>query len=123
MSATQNCGLSIEMLHVAAHMLVTLKPPAMLTMAQQAPPSQSPPMQTRFSIGPASPPPEDDVDAASSPVVLASSVVAGLPEDELLQPAPAARARPRREEIKRMLLVCIVKKPFVSRDSTSRRVA
>lgn len=60
-----------------------------------------------------SPPPLDEPE--SSPAVPESLPSAGLPEDELLHPEPAARARPRRDVMKRMLLVCIVKKPFVAR--------
>jgi len=114
LSVAHNCGLNMLMVHDAAHILLIERPPEMLTMAQQAPPSQSPPMQARFSMGPASPPDDDEVEAPSSPEP-ESLPFALPPEDELLHPAPATRARPSRELIKRMLLVCIVKKPFVAR--------
>jgi hypothetical protein len=89
-------------------MVMTLVRPA-----QQTSPLAQPAELVQPPAEPLSPP---LLDAPESSVVAPeSSLFAGLPEDELLHPVPAARARPRREDIKRMLLVCIVKKPFVAR--------
>ena len=65
---------------------------------------------------PLSPPPLLDAVPESSLAAPESlPLLSPPPEDELLHPEPAARARPRREVMKRMLLVCIVEKPFVAR--------
>ena len=110
MFAAQNSGLNIEIMHEAAHALVTERVGIRLTVAQQAPPSQSPPMQPKLMPPASVVPPlllEDDVDPSS--VALASSVVAGEPLEDELQPAETAT--PKMDATKRMLLVCVKNLP------------